>query len=169
MSTSAIPTSHPTRERVRAIRRRASAAFAAIATGLIIWVIAVPVLGVELTARSTGSEFVVGAPSVAAAGLVASLAGWGLLAALERSTARARPIWTAVALTALMLSLAGPLVQATSAAAAITLVTMHVAVGAIVVLLLRRTARPAPLLVGENEQIRGAEDSDLRLAGRGGS
>ena len=46
---------------------------------------------------------------VAGTSLVTALAGWGLLALLERFTARPRTIWTAIAVLVGLLSLAGPL------------------------------------------------------------
>jgi len=98
-------------------------------------------MGVELTARTGGGELVVGPPSVALAGVLAALAGWGLLALLERVRTRARTEWTAVAVAALVISLVPPLLQATTAAAGAVLVAMHVAVGTTIIVALARTAR----------------------------
>lgn len=131
--------------RARALRPLGVAA--ATLAGLAVWVLAGPVLGVELTASAgTGGsagtgELVVGPVSVAAAGLVAGLAGWGLLTVLERTVTRPRTVWTVVAVAVLVLSLAGPLVQAATPAAALSLVAMHVAVGATVIVLVGGSAR----------------------------
>ncbi|PYF95946.1 hypothetical protein SAMN05216184_12411 [Georgenia satyanarayanai] len=132
----------PTRTR----SRRGAAVAGAAGAGLAVWLIAVPVLGVELAARTGDGEIVVGAPAVALAGVLAALAGWGLLALLERTGVRARKVWMTVALAALVLSLAGPIVQATTVAAGAVLVAMHVAVGTTIVVALGRTARSAPSL-----------------------
>lgn len=124
--------------------RRGVAVAGAVGAGLAVWVIAVPVLGVDLAARVGDGELVVGAPAIALAGLVAALAGWSLLALLERVTSRARGLWLTVAVTAFVISLAGPLVQATTVATGAVLVTMHVAVGTTIIVALRSTARSVP-------------------------
>lgn len=121
---------------------RAAVVAGAAGAGLAVWLVAVPIMGVELTARTGGGgELAVGPPSVAVAGVLAALAGWGLLALLERAETRARGVWTAVAVTVLVLSLAGPLFQATTVAAGAVLVAMHVAVGTTIVVGLGWTAR----------------------------
>jgi Family of unknown function (DUF6069) len=86
---------------------------------------------------------------VAGGSLVAALAGWALLALLERFTARARTIWTAIALLVALLSLAGPLsILATTEANVLALALMHVVVAAVLIPILAGTspapARPAP-------------------------
>ena len=125
------------------VPRRAAAVAVAVAAGLAVWVVGVPVLGIELTARTGTGQLVVGPASVAVAGLAAALAGWGLLALLERYATRPRPAWTVTAVALLVLSLAGPLAQGTTVAAVTVLAAMHVAVGTAVVVLLGRTARGA--------------------------
>ena len=101
-----IPTAatRPTRRRVRLLT-----VLAATVATLLGWVIAVPLAGVELTAR-TGSDVQRVTPvAVAVSTLLAGLAGWALLALLERLTARARTVWTVVAALVLLVSLLGPL------------------------------------------------------------
>ncbi len=56
---------------------------------------------------------------------------WALLALLERFTPRARAAWTATALVALALSLAGPLSSGTTTAGKLALAGMHVATAAV--------------------------------------
>src|SRR5690625_7670597 len=99
------------------VPRRAAAVAGAVAAGLAVWVVGVPVLGIELTARTGTGQLVVGPASVAVAGLAAALAGWGLLALLERYATRPRPAWTVTAVALLVRSLAGPLAQGTTVAA----------------------------------------------------
>lgn len=127
---------------VGAADHRALRVVGAIAAGLVVWVLAVPVLGVELTARSGTSVLLVGPAAVAFAGLLAGLAGWASLALLERLTKHVRGVWTTLAGTVLVLSLVGPFGQATGTAAAVSLAAMHVAVGITVIVSLGSTARP---------------------------
>lgn len=138
-----MTTSTTTHPRTSVAGRRAVAAAAAVAAGLAVWIAAVPVLGVDLSARSGEDLLVVGPGAVFLAGLLASLAALGLLALLERTTTRPRDVWTIVAVSVLAVSLAGPLLQATSAAAAATLLAMHVAVGTAIIVPVGRTARPS--------------------------
>lgn len=121
--------------------RRAATVAGAAAAGIAVWIVSVPLLGVELTATSGGSQLTVGPGAVVFAGLLAGGAGWGLLAVLERYTARPRALWTIVAVAVLVLSLIGPLAQATTVAAGATLAAMHIAVGTTIVVSLAGTAR----------------------------
>jgi hypothetical protein len=96
--------------------------------------------GAELTVVSAGRPpMEVSLPMAVFAALGASLAGWGLLAVLERRTGSARRTWTSVAVTVLVLSLvplALPIVEATTATKAY-LAAMHVVVGATLIAGLR--------------------------------
>jgi uncharacterized protein DUF6069 len=126
--------------RIRA--ERALTVLAAALAGAAVWLAASPLAGVTLAARSGpgGAAQQVGLPSVVLASLLSGLAGWVLLAALERFARRPRVVWTSSALAVLAVSLGGPL-SATSAAATATLCCLHVAVGAVLFAGLRRTAR----------------------------
>ncbi len=73
--------------------------------------------------------------------LAASLPGWLLLAVLDRRTPRARAAWASAALMILVASLALPLAAATTTAAMIGLIAMHLAVAAAVIPAMARTAR----------------------------
>ena len=77
--------------------------------------------------------------NVVVAALVGSLAGWGLLALLRRFTAKARTIWTAIAIVAALLSLGGPLSAIATAGTKVSLVAMHLAVATVLIIGLRRT------------------------------
>ena len=142
----ATPTTHPW-------RARALAVVAATLAALAVWLVTDPLLGIDLigTTRPGSQELMSITPAlVAGTSLVVALAGWALLALLERFTARARTIWTAVAVVFALLSLAGPLsvLASTSAANALALALMHLAVAAVVIPMLAGTppapARPAP-------------------------
>ncbi len=71
------------------------------------------------------------------------LAGWGLLALLERYTRRAKTIWTMLAVTMLLLSF-GPIISVSAAAgtkAALSLI--HCSIAAVLIPAMRR-GNPAP-------------------------
>ncbi|MGY0008172.1 DUF6069 family protein [Micromonospora sp. I033] len=129
--------------RARPGRPRAGAlsVLATTAATLAVWAAAVPVAGVDLVARSGGTEQTVTPAAVAVSTLLAGLAGWASLALLERFTARARVVWTGAAGLVLLLSLLGPLGGGVGAAATLTLVALHLVAAAVLVPLLRRTAR----------------------------
>lgn len=116
-----------------------------IAVALALWVVIDPILGVDLRSPATGSrtsDEVTVAHVLFASGL-AALLGWGSLALLERVAGRARRIWAAVATLVLILSLAGPLSgSGISAGNRTSLVVMHLAVGAILILGMLRTTSP---------------------------
>ncbi|MFE9689437.1 DUF6069 family protein [Micromonospora sp. NPDC005806] len=121
-------------------RGRALAVLATTAATLLVWVAAVPLAGVDLVANTGGTEQTVTPVAVAVSTLLAALAGWGLLALLERFTARARGIWTGVAVVVLPVSLLGPLGGGVGTAATVTLVAMHLVAAAVLVQTLFRTA-----------------------------
>ena len=90
-----------------------------------------PLLGVDLAVRTNpggSSAQSIGAASVLAVSLLASILGWGLLAALEQATQRAGTLWTVTASVVLLLSLAGPRTSAVTTAAAVALVLLHLSV-----------------------------------------
>jgi hypothetical protein len=70
--------------------------------------------------------------------LAGSLAGWGLLALLEKRTTRARTIWTGVAILVLVASLSLPLAAGTTTSTKVALSVMHLAVAAVLISALRR-------------------------------
>jgi hypothetical protein len=122
-------------------RSRAIAVLSAGAAGLLGWVAADALLGVDLAVQTgdTATLREVGPVAALLAGLMSGLAGWLLLAVLERFTARARSLWRAIALLTLVVSLVGTLDAVTTAATA-ALATLHVLVGATVLVLLPRRA-----------------------------
>ncbi|MBE1531326.1 DUF6069 family protein [Actinomadura algeriensis] len=120
---------------------RALTVAAATVAALVVWAIGEPVLGHELVVRQEGQEpRDLGAAAVGVFALLPSLLGWAVLAGLERATAHAARIWTAGALTlfaASFLPLLG--VQATGGSKLVLALT-HVAVGAVLIPVFRRTA-----------------------------
>jgi hypothetical protein len=115
---------------------------AAVFGALAIWVAAVPVLGVEPTVESwDGGTMTVGLGLVVITSAAAALAGWATLAALERLARRPGPIWVTGATLALLASLGMPASAAVSTAAMVTLIAMHLVVGAVLIPTLLRSVR----------------------------
>lgn len=121
--------------------RRLATVLGAVAAPAALWWIAGSLAGIEMTANVGGGPAPVGPLAVVIAALVAALAGWALLAVLERTTRRPRAAWTWTAATVLALSLAGPLTSSSSGpAGTLTLVAMHLVTGAVLIGLLPRRA-----------------------------
>lgn len=133
-------TTMSTRTDTRPIRwARPTAVIAAAGAALVVWVVAAPVLGVELTVvQGTGTQQV-GPVAVVLVSVLAGLVGWALLAALERWTRNARRSWVALAGVVTLVSLVGPL-GATSTSGTLSLVCLHLAVAAVLIALLSRSA-----------------------------
>ncbi|RLP94678.1 hypothetical protein EAD89_03280 [Micromonospora sp. BL4] len=124
--------------------RRATVVAGAILVAAAEFTILHSVAGVDLAAGSGNSTRQITVAAVVVAAVVAALAGWALLAVLERLTARAGTWWTAIAVAVLLLSLlAGP-PSGVGAGAKATLALLHLSVGVVLILGLRR-ARPEGL------------------------
>ncbi|MGV9384094.1 DUF6069 family protein [Nonomuraea sp. NPDC003707] len=115
------------------LRRLLLTVIGAPAAALAVWALAVPLSGAALTVRAGGGTQTVGPVSVIVASLVAGLAGWALLAVLERRAARPGRVWTITALVVLVLSLFGPLGSAVGLATTLVLMLLHLVVGAVIV------------------------------------
>jgi hypothetical protein len=118
---------------------------AAVALAGAIWLVAEFVFGVPLHAPA-GNGYPepvrIDLLTVAIAAAVLSLVGWGLLASLERLTSRAKGIWLVLALLGLAGSLFMPLSgTGVSTTNRVLLVTMHLAVAAVLIPVLYRTSR----------------------------
>ncbi|AXB42965.1 DUF6069 family protein [Amycolatopsis albispora] len=121
----------------KALTRVGGIVGAAVAVSLI-WTLAVPVLGVDLTVTSIGATApqTVDLVTILIATVAVSLVGWGLLALLERR-GKGR-IWTFVAAGVMVLSLASPLLATGPLDARLTLALLHIVVGAVVIPAFRR-------------------------------
>ena len=135
--TSSVPSVRPVARR-QALR--AAAVVGAVVAAVLVWIAAVPVAGVHLEVLMGGETEAVTLRAVVVVALGAGLLGWALLAALEWRVRRAVAIWTAIALAVTLLSLLGPLTAATSTAAAVVLVCLHLVVAAVLIPALRRTS-----------------------------
>jgi hypothetical protein len=123
---------HVRRNRILGV---AGATLAAVA----VWAIEVPLLGIQLqTQFGNAAPQGVGIGAVVVSSLVGSLAGWGLLAILERRYARARTIWTGIAIAALLASFSLPVSAGTTTTTKVALAMMHLAVAAVLIPTLRR-------------------------------
>jgi hypothetical protein len=137
LTTTTAPAASATRPgRTRALSAAGGALAAAVA-----WAVEVPLLGIHLNFRfGTGAVQTIAVGQVIGVSLAAALLGWLLLAGLDRRTPHARRLWTTIALVALAASLALPL-AATTTAAVVGLVVIHLTVGAAVIPAMARTAR----------------------------
>lgn len=117
---------------------RAMAILGAVIATLVIYLVTTYVGQVDLTVND--GETKVGAAEVVFATLVAGLVAWGLLALLERSTDRAWPIFRAIAIAVLVLSMLGTL-GADEALGKTALSVMHVFAAVIIVRGFSRTTR----------------------------
>ncbi|MDN3242956.1 DUF6069 family protein [Glycomyces tritici] len=112
--------------------RRLLTVLAAPAAALLLWAAAAPLGGVDLTVDQAGTPLTVGPLLIAPAALLIGFAAWGLLAVLERFTARAAMIWSITAAAVLALSLTGPL-AATTTGAMLVLMGMHAVTGGVLI------------------------------------
>ena len=123
---------HVRRNRILGV---AGATLAAVA----VWAIEVPLLGIRLeTQFGNAAPQGVGIAAVVVSRLAGSLAGWGLLALLERRFAQARAIWTGIAIAVLLASFSLPLSAGTTTSTKVALAMMHLAVAAVLIPTLRR-------------------------------
>ncbi|MGP9681769.1 DUF6069 family protein [Brachybacterium sp. AOP3-A1-3] len=129
------------RATVRRIRPRGAVAtlVTAVIGALLIWAVAVPLGGLDLELAATGQS--VGPAAIIGAVLVGGAAAW-LLLALAIHLPHGRTIWTGGAVAVLVLSLTGPAVSGAVGAVLVVLVLMHLVVGIVLILGLRRSTAP---------------------------
>lgn len=117
-------------------------AIVAAGAAAVVWV-AATVGGVDVVVGSGTGTRDVGLVSVVVTAVVVAMAGAGLLHGLARRVPRARQVWTWIALAVWIVSFAGP-VGAPTPSAGLTLAALHVVVGAVVILGLRRPRDRTP-------------------------
>jgi Family of unknown function (DUF6069) len=125
--------------------RPVAVALAALAA-LAVWIVGEQLFGVDVRqpAVGTGGPRDLTAGQIVAASVVAGLAAWLTLALLERLTRHARTAWVALASLALAGSLGAPLsAPGIDGGSRLVLALLHLTVGALLIVLLARTARPA--------------------------
>lgn len=123
-------------------RNRLAVVGVTVAAAVAWWAILAPVAGLTLEAQQ-GSLMHIAAGQVFFASAAMAFAGWGLLAILERRTFNARKVWTVCAVIACLTSLGSPLSSGIGVGAKLGLASLHLVVGAVVILGLRRTALTA--------------------------
>ncbi|WP_433140625.1 DUF6069 family protein [Actinomadura nitritigenes] len=116
--------------------RRVLTLAAAAGAALLVWAVADPIGGAGMHARGQH----VGPAAVIVFTLLVGLAGWGLLAVLERRAKRPGRTWGITAGIVLGVSLTGPL-DSEGPGTYVALMAMHLVVGAILIAGLGRTAR----------------------------
>ncbi|MEH1127906.1 DUF6069 family protein [Micromonospora sp. CPCC 206061] len=114
---------------------------AAAGAALIVWVLSVPVAGVELVVGSGPSRQSVGPGAVAVVSLLAGGAAWALLAFLAARFRGGRRAWRITAWAVLTLSLLGPVGTGATGGVLATLLAMHMVVGMTLIVGLARPGR----------------------------
>ncbi|WP_406058509.1 DUF6069 family protein [Micromonospora sp. NBC_00860] len=117
---------------------RAAVAAGAIVVAVVEFALLHSAAGVDLAVRSGSSTRQITVAAVIVATVVAALAGWALLAALERLTSRPRVWWTSIAVAVLLLSLVVGPPSGVGGGAKATLALLHLSVGVILILGLPR-------------------------------
>ena len=144
--------SAPTRPAATVRNRRTLVVAGAALAPTAVWLVA-QATGHDLEVSLAGQPpVVVSLPFVVVTALVASLAGWGALAVLQRVTSHARTLWTGLAVAALIVSFAPIATVETNAAARTFLALMHVAVAAVLVPGLRGTLPARAMVDTERRQ-----------------
>ena len=128
----------------RTAGRRGLTVTVAVLAALAVWAIATGGLGLDLVVEpGTSSAQTVGAMAVLVTSLAAGLAGWGILALLERyAAARALRVWQVGAVLAFLVSLVPILTPGTTdGATRACLLLLHGVVAAAVVIGMTRSNR----------------------------
>ncbi|MEU7975429.1 DUF6069 family protein [Micromonospora sp. NPDC049089] len=118
---------------------RAAVTAGAIVVAVVEFALLRSAAGVDLAVRSANSTRQITVAAVIVATAVAALAGWALLAVLERRTNRSRVWWTSIAVAVLLLSLVLGPPSGVGGGAKATLALLHVSVGVILILGLPRS------------------------------
>ena len=137
--TTAVSAATSTRPPTGVGERRALTVVAAALAPTAVWLVA-QASGTELRVTLANQpSMVVSLPFVVGTALAASLAGWGALAVLQRTTSHARTLWTGLAVAALLASFGPVAIVETNSGARALLALMHVTVATVMILGLRGT------------------------------
>lgn len=124
------------------IGARALAVAATVAAAALVWLVGEPLLGNDLVVEQPGqAPLDLSLASFVVITLGASLAGWAVLALLEKITRYGRRIWTGLAVAVVLVSFLPFLSAQMSTGSAVVLGLVHVVVGAVLVPLLLRVPR----------------------------
>ena len=114
--------------------RRLAATALAVLAAVLVWLVADPLLGHRLRMADGEETLDITAGPVVFVALLASLAGWGLLAVLERFVAaRARTVWISATGAVLAVSFLPFLGDGMDGGTRLSLALMHVAVAAVLI------------------------------------
>ena len=114
--------------------RRLAATALAVLAPVLLWLIADPLLGHPLRIVDGEQTLDIGVVAVVVVALLASLAGWALLAVLERfRVRRARAIWTGMAGVVLAVSFLPFIGDGMDGRTRVFLALMHLAVAAVLI------------------------------------
>lgn len=131
----------PVSGRGRRVGWRISGVLGAGIVNVLIWIVAVPIGGITIEfVPAEGPATPVGAPELFVFSVAPALAGWLLLALLERFTDQARRIWTISALVVLGLSYVPLLLVGFSTEMTAVFAVMHVAVAIVLIPTFRYSA-----------------------------
>jgi hypothetical protein len=121
------------------LQTRAVAVIAAIVVTSIILAVGRLITGEFPVAAVNGDEQTIGFAQVIVVTLAVGLVSWGLLALLEKASARARTIWTTIAVVIFTISLLGPLGSGDTTSSVIVLACLHVGAAATIIPMMRKT------------------------------
>lgn len=105
------------------------------------WLLADPIGGLDLMVQAGEQLQQITAGTVLLGAVIPGLMAWGLVAVIERRSARPRAVLTTCAGIALVLSLGGPLTEGDGITTKLVLTGFHLIVGAVLILGFRRTLR----------------------------
>jgi hypothetical protein len=121
---------------------RVGARALAVAAAALVWLVGEPLLGNDLVVEQPGqAPLDLTLASFVVITLGASLAGWAVLAMLEKITRYGRRIWTGLAVAVVLVSFLPFLSAQMSTGSAVVLGLAHLVVGAVLVPLLLRVPR----------------------------
>lgn len=123
------------------VRPRVAAVLAGAVAAGVLWLLAVPVGGVDLRVTTPGQQSMeVGPLVVVVAAVIGSGVGWAALELCERFFDRARTLWLVLVVVVLVLTGVNAATAANNGPAAVWLNLMHLAVAVVVVPVLTRTS-----------------------------
>ena len=141
MTAPGVTSSASVRGAATVLRRwRAAVVAGAVLAALLVWLVIDPVLGRELRVVEEEQVMEIGLFPVVSLSLAFALAGWALLAALERFVRRALGVWIVVATAALLLSFLPLAGDGMSGGTRVGLALTHLAVAAVLIPGLTRSA-----------------------------
>lgn len=115
--------------------RRAATILVAVLVALLDWIVCSQLIGLHLMVDQGAGPTLVSPVQIVAAPILSGLTGWGLLAILERiSPQRSARIWMIIAIVIAVLSCWSPLMMALSVPTAVALASMHILVGATLII-----------------------------------